>query len=519
MDEARRKKLFGAIISGKRPVRNAKDAELFVTSVKDNPDRLLCLTKLCETADTMLTVRQVLMVDFSSENLNGYISQFILYFAVEKLRQIAAGSLLLDLFVGILKPDLLWQSYRQAARANELNQDGVYAFGTLIWNLLVLSSPSMELVAHLDIKATAQELLQLQLLQRAESPIVQSVAHRIEDAVENSTLTGRTPREGDFRPGGRHDNDFENFRKIAIFPTKAELRSHEPPFILTMENIKTVSPGVRVEAHLDNQFRLLREDMLAEVRDDIEARLSDKQRRRGGFHLRGLQLSGIHFGVGNRIKPATMILRCFDPFFKRLPPDETERRKYFVENKSILKHQSVGCIVAAGQVVGFGTIDRDESFLAKDPPKLLLRFASTSAPQSILASFKLKRPDEMEFVAVETPFFAYEPVLKRLQQMPSLPLAEFILDLERNSHEKSPFGLSDLAENIRVLKGHDICHIINAKGPITLDHAQTESLVAGLTKPVCQIQGPPGIYISAHSKGIGLTRVEQERESPSLEPF
>ena len=39
-------------------------------------------------------------------------------------------------------------------------------------------------------------------------------------------------------------------------------------------------PEKRVAVHLDNQFRLLREDMLAELRNDLQISLKKKQGKR-----------------------------------------------------------------------------------------------------------------------------------------------------------------------------------------------------------------------------------------------
>ncbi|KAF9257043.1 hypothetical protein L218DRAFT_828763, partial [Marasmius fiardii PR-910] len=35
----------------------------------------------------------------------------------------------------------------------------------------------------------------------------------------------------DVPPGGRHDNDFEDFRNVAVFPTPTEINSKRLPFL------------------------------------------------------------------------------------------------------------------------------------------------------------------------------------------------------------------------------------------------------------------------------------------------
>ena len=56
-------------------------------------------------------------------------------------------------------------------------------------------------------------------------------------------------------PGGRHDNDFEDFRAISILPTANEIASTERAFlrpadVLNDHNTKES----RISIHLDNQF-------------------------------------------------------------------------------------------------------------------------------------------------------------------------------------------------------------------------------------------------------------------------
>jgi hypothetical protein len=61
--------------------------------------------------------------------------------------------------------------------------------------------------------------------------------------------------------GGRHDNDNADFRQISILPTADELTSEELPFLRRAQDIEEADAnGDRLAIHLDNQFRLLREE-------------------------------------------------------------------------------------------------------------------------------------------------------------------------------------------------------------------------------------------------------------------
>src|SRR3990167_2056344 len=59
-----------------------------------------------------------------------------------------------------------------------------------------------------------------------------------------------------FRQGPKHDNDFADFRKIAIFPTDEEIKWEAPPYLPKREE------DWGVEQFLDWHFRMYREDSL-----------------------------------------------------------------------------------------------------------------------------------------------------------------------------------------------------------------------------------------------------------------
>jgi hypothetical protein len=59
-------------------------------------------------------------------------------------------------------------------------------------------------------------------------------------------------------PGGRHDNDFEDFRKVTVLPTAGELLCSEASFV--PQNIPVNCENL--QSYLDMEFRLLREDLV-----------------------------------------------------------------------------------------------------------------------------------------------------------------------------------------------------------------------------------------------------------------
>lgn len=80
---------------------------------------------------------------------------------------------------------------------------------------------------------------------------------------------------GELRPDGpRHDNDFANFRDIAILPTHAELTSTAPPFVPA--NLPEAPHHLEgMERQLDILFRLTREDFVGPLRSAIQSLIAD----------------------------------------------------------------------------------------------------------------------------------------------------------------------------------------------------------------------------------------------------
>ena len=122
---------------------------------------------------------------------------------------------------------------------------------------------------------------------------VRSIATKIKHVAIHS---GSTPRSELLNgPGGRHDNDHVDFRQISILPTPDELESISEAFLRPsrwLENPATENN--RLAMHLDNQSRLLREDMIGEMREEAQIAVGKKIGKYRGFVVEGLVLKDLH---------------------------------------------------------------------------------------------------------------------------------------------------------------------------------------------------------------------------------
>ena len=495
----RLRKFVAIVFDGKRAIKDTKDAKLFFEAVCNQEDRVGCIEKMVASSHGLQALKLSLRCDDSDAFMNDTASAFLAYIDGEDLKQVHGGQLLREVLSVVVEPPTFWNALEKKFEQRLLSPIAVYGFAWLLLELLTSPPGFLQLPVFQVAKKVIASLLD------SSNAKTRSVAYRIQDVLR-TTASGALLVKGK-KPGGRHDNDFEDFRNIAIFPTADELNAKATPFYVQADVIRETDPEKRAAAHLDNQFRLLREEMLGELRADLQIARGKKQARRVVRRLKNLAFHSIDNGGERRRRPASIALRCYGGI--NVPPGTAdERKKYLVQNtKTVLKHDSFGCLLCSNEIVSFATIDRNEELLAQDTPILLLRILGTSAIVKTLVSLKTTPQQEIEFVMVETPFFAYEPILRSLQEKTSIPLSDELLGLvEKKSFAKSPICPEKLVTRIQQHEGSNLRKILNLQKDVVLDHSQTTSLIAGLSQTVSLIQGPPGETSIHFSGGFLLTK-------------
>ena len=484
----RLRKVLTGIFEGKRAIKNTNDAKLFLEAICDQQDRSSCIEKLVAAPQGLQALKMSLRSDVSSAFMNEFSADFLSYIADDSVRLLSSGQLLRDVLVAVVEPPTFWNALEKCYHERTLSPSAIHAFACLLLELLALLPASVEL----NIFDIAEKALGAgRGLLDSSDPDTRSVAYKIQDAVRSRTSVGTV--QGMTKPGGRHDNDFEDFRQIAIFPTTDELMAKDLPFYLQADAVLAMEPEKRVAAHLDNQFRLLREDMLAELRNDLQVARRSKQRKRASLRLKSLVFDGIDCGAEQRRKPASIALRCYEGLPRFPAMTDGQRKKYYVDNKTFLKHRSFGCLLCSNEILAFATVDRNEDLLAQNPPVILLQVFGDLAIRKMLISLKTAHQQQLEFVLVDTPFFAYEPILRCLQELTLLPLSHELLGLvETGQVARSPITPEGLVAKVKQQEQCNLRRALQLPKDVILDHSQTESLVAGLSQTVSLIQGPPG---------------------------
>ncbi|KAJ4366237.1 hypothetical protein N0V83_007873 [Neocucurbitaria cava] len=473
-------RLFNAVIHGRREMKSAADGDRFLEALCAQEDVSKCVECLIASPTGLIAVAKAFRFSRDSAFLNGQATCVIHHLSKPAVKQLYGGQFLHRILEQIVQPPTFWNTLVEAHNARILTSQGTHAFAWLLLEVLCVRSEDI-----LDVRNVAERVTNNESLLNSSSLDVRNIGQKIKHILES---TSDDSVEG---PGGRHDNDFADYRKVKILPTPDEFASTEEPFYRRADVIASAEVANRGMMHLDNQFRLLREDMLGELRSDFQIATGQKKGRRKMI-LEKLRFAGIDCGPAKKRRPCSLKLLCSDdiPQLRNIK-GVTARRKYISDNKNILKHQSLGCLVSNGSIVAFASVDRNEDLLAQEPSVAVLQVADPKSFGKALIACKTSW--DLCFVQVDTAVFAYEPILKCLQSMTELPLEQQLLTLTPGSSEAvSGIQPSTIINAIRERWKENLQDVIGTDRPVHLDLAQAESLLTGLAKKASLIQGPPG---------------------------
>ena len=458
-----------------------------------SPDAAICINKLIRSDKGLTCLQDAMRFDLTFSFFNGPAAALLQYISAPELTNIGGGGFLHQVLLAIVEPPIFWTPFSLAFKDGHLQEKAQFCFAWLL--LQFISLPGQLAKSHGEL---AQDSAILESLLSSPRHDIRSIAQKIKHIVATCSVGAF---DDEYSPGGRHDNDFVNFREIAILPTEDELMSKEQAFLRPRAALDVPDVGDTLLAtHLDNQFRLLREDMLYEMREELQIALGKKKGKHRGFVINGLTLEGVHHRLsGDKRCKWGIVLRCHDdlPQFMRDKPKD--RKAYLTDNRNILKHQSMTCLIIDEEIVAFPTLNRDEDLLAQKPPKIVLQLEglmSTTKALLKLHTPKHHTPKHIKLLQIDTAIFSYEPILAALQEKLSLALSPELLSKEEGNIMKTPLSQpSHLVEAIKANPCQNLQPLLNTTGRIELDEAQALSLLSGLTRTVSLIQGPPGISL------------------------
>ena len=475
--------LFGRVLSGKEGITST-NATLFLEAVCDQDNRSLCVQRLVGSSHGFTSLQSALGSDTSVAFLNGSITAWLRYLEGPELRTLCGGDVLKQLMLKFVEVNLVWDAFIAAFYSDELADEGNIAFSWLLCELVSLPKEKALTFAPLALEERIRKRLLESTLQE-----VRLRGQKIVHIVNNLSAKHENSLDG---PGGRHDNDFADIRAIEILPTSDELASKDPYLPRAEEINEHGSLPDGLAFHLDGQFRLLREDMLRDLRDELQIAHNVKKGRRKGLSVEHLKLAGVQCDGRS---PWSLHLRCTQDLPQMPKKNEQIRKQFLQENKKFLRHESVACIVVDEKQVTLGTIIREEDLLVKNPPVLCLHIPAKELERALRCLISAK---SVKLIQLSTAVFAYAPILKQLQEIKEISVEDEILHWKSGAPLRAPdYHLSP--EIIRVLDklavdpSHDLCNALQLSSPVKLDQAQALCFLSGLRDKVSLIQGPPGM--------------------------
>ncbi|KAG1720035.1 P-loop containing nucleoside triphosphate hydrolase protein, partial [Suillus occidentalis] len=476
-------KRFNDILGG-RVLADAQSYPLFLEAICAQQDPATCINKIVESSHGSSAVRAAMRHNTNIQFLNGTATKLLSYL----FRAADLGDVLDHLLTAIVDPPIFWTAFSQAFDRGELNEPAQEAFAVLLLRLMCLTTGDTSSYRDLAKKPSI-----LTKLIESSQWTVKDIGYRVQHIL--STFKSGTPGAAVGGPGGRHDNDFNDFREISILPTADEILCQQPPFIRPSSVLEDPDgEDTRTADYLDNTFRLLREDMLYEMREELQTAIGKKKGRHRGLIIDGVTLDGVYSGTDDRKTRWGIKLKCQDDFKSMKNVPEQQRKTYLEKDPAgsrILKHQSLICILSGNQIISLASVNRVEALLAQKPPVIVLQLEGEA---SILKTLlQLQSSNAIRLIQIDTALFAFEPVLKALQKTQVIPLSEELLFWkDGNIIGSAAVTAAQVTRPLAMNPSLDLKQLLGLSSTIILDKSQAASLLAGLTQKLSLIQGPPG---------------------------
>ncbi|XP_044721190.1 AAA domain-containing protein [Hirsutella rhossiliensis] len=471
------RKLFYDHIAGKRRIKGSQDAKLFLEAadiICKQKSPSTCIENIVCSPKGVEAVGIAVRSGLSTDSVKAALGLFIKHLLSQRVRAIGDGQFLRQLLIAILSPPTFWTALLDAHRSDAIQDQDLETFAQLCLEIVTTQHSALEMPG-----GDVQQLMKGKTLTEASSYEVRVLAYRIQRVLQLSSAAGPVGL-GD-SPGGRHDNGFADFRQIEIYPTTDEIRSAEEPFLQRLDDVFSGPKESRVRNHRDWLYRLLREDMLAELREDLLAALGQKKTSRAVKTFKDLSLAEASPTGFLSTVPMTLTISCGDGVtFPRQASTGEDKKKFLYDNRAFMQHRS------------------DVDLLCKSPPVLVVQFTDAAGLRNTLEALLGAKRQELNFVVVNTPTFAYEPILQRLKGVVDVPIVDSLLDLADAALAKyqPPTRLETVLTSLEaaLLKGTevDLSSLMAMTKPVRVRGAQLESLINGLRSSIGQIQGPPG---------------------------
>lgn len=415
--------LFQQGLQGKFTVSSVQDAQAFLSAILDQRGNPIAVVEEIMASRTGLRcLNRAFNIDASPEYIDEVLQPVITWLQYPALQSASNGFYLRSALEAIVEPpgSKFWNGYHSHVKYELVDQKSKQCFA---WFLLQLLTNTRN-VRPIDLMIAKDPLVQSVL---ADSPYqnIRDLGQRIQRVCAlHQTAKSRKDRHT-FQP--QHDNDFQNFQDIGIFPTLQEVMSNDKPRIWrAAEVFEEPDPTRRLYIYLANLFRLYRQDWLEEIKEQVQIALGKETEVARIITTLKVKLTGISCRDASRKNgqhPWSLKLECSEtlPELKGLNPEQ--RRAFIKDDLDFMQDGILGFVIADRQPIAIVKILRDEALLAKSV--ICINFPNPeSIPQAMLGVINATN---LELVLLNTAGYAYEPVLGRLQETTEVPFERELL--------------------------------------------------------------------------------------------
>ena len=415
--------LFKRALQGKFTVSSVQDAQAFLTTTlnqRDNP--IGVVEEILASRNGLRCLHHAFNIDDTPEYIDAVLQPVISWLQYPALQSASNGSYLrLTLQAIVGKPSsTFWNGYHSHVKYELVDQKSTQCFAWLLFQLLI----NTRNVRPFDLMIAKDPLLH-GVLADSSYGNTRDLGQRIQRVHDlHQTASSRKQRQV-FEP--QHDNDFQNYKNIGIFPTLQEMMADAKPRISrATEVFDEPDPIKRLYAYLENLFRLYRQDWLEAIRDQVQVALGKETEIARTITTLKVKMTGVScqdLSRKNGQHSWSLKLECSEalPELKDL---SFEQRKAFIrDDNDYMSDGALGTVVADGEPVAIVKILRDEALLAESV--VCVQFPDCGAVARAILS--MINATSLDLVLLKAPGYAYEPVLGRLQNTTEIPFERELL--------------------------------------------------------------------------------------------
>ena len=282
--------LFQKALQGKFTVSTTQDAEAFLSTTlnqKDNP--IGVVEEILASRRGLRCLHDAFNINDTPEYIDAVLQPVLSWLQYPALSSASNGFYLRRTLQALVNPpgSKFWKGYHEHVMYEVVNERSTQCFAWLLFQLLT----NTRNVRPYDLMIAKDPLIQ-RVLADSSYGDTRYLGQRIQRVYSlHQTANSRKDRDV-FQQ--QHNNDFQNFKDIGIFPTTQEVMSdHKSRIWRAAEVFEEPNPTRRLYIYLANLFRLYRQDWLEEIKEEVQVALGKETEDPRSITTLNVKLTGV----------------------------------------------------------------------------------------------------------------------------------------------------------------------------------------------------------------------------------